>query len=821
MNLNPRRWFGRTARELAQVREEMRLLRDQREADQTRFKLREEHYARLLAGLTGSTAPGTPVPEHLTSDLAEIKLRESWPGWFNPSGFGNIINPLGQFYDGITPLLSTVPTLWDYTLNLGFYVTEAWLDILRMYARVWYAVTPQAQGVMRSKKDYVIHTGFDYQMQPKDGMRVAKDLPNIAQRIVDDFLTKNNWYETECDWHLRLSREGEVFPRLFERGSGITQVRTVEPWQVRGENTSPENMLGVLTRAGDRECVEAYRVTMSGSGTDAERVEAFEVPDEDDTAPPTYGRMTHFKVNTDKQVKRGVSDFVATQQLFRDLTRLMQNTQVGEALRQALVWIQETTGAANPLTEISGTTGTAPPTGFCFSSPGAWGPGQIPTMDVNLQMKPGPIGNCENARVALTLAYQALSTYFRVPEWMVSGTSDANFASSLTQESPLVRMAQSEQKLLKSKFGSVVMQALRIAEEQELLEPGSVDKLHLNVEATPLVVRDPKSETERNQILSGAGILSKKTWSVREDLERDTEKENLEEEAKEPPLTPPAPPMPGQPPAAPSNTPAAQYQRQTQQTAIRESWSEDEHPRDDEGRFVSAKDIRDASRDTGKADQLRSTVTDPKERAKLDALLSNAKPFAGKRRSAQAAEATAENKEFLGHAGTHAAEGEEHAHIVRSKLVTLLKSAPDEPWDEAQTKFDKARDQADHNAGVHWDEAKAKAEAQFRADYDDLTDAELQEVSDAFDEAKREVQDAYWKQAHEAKGFAEWLATNDYAERQGGLNNPRFRRDFEEASEAVGRAYRDAQAKVWDAVQKLRDAKGGKAKGFKLGRYFK
>jgi hypothetical protein len=47
-------------------------------------------------------------------------------------------------------------------------------------------------------------------------------------------------------------------------------------------------------------------------------------------------------------------------------------------------------------------------------------------------------------------------------------------------------------------------------------------------------------------------------------------------------------------------------------------WDESEHPRDDEGQFVSDGDLSSASGDSGKADELRKRVTKPEERKKLE-----------------------------------------------------------------------------------------------------------------------------------------------------------------------------------------------------------
>lgn len=49
-----------------------------------------------------------------------------------------------------------------------------------------------------------------------------------------------------------------------------------------------------------------------------------------------------------------------------------------------------------------------------------------------------------------------------------------------------------------------------------------------------------------------------------------------------------------------------------------ESWDESEHPRDDDGKFVSKSDIAAAKGDASKAEALRLRVTNPEQRAKLD-----------------------------------------------------------------------------------------------------------------------------------------------------------------------------------------------------------
>lgn len=56
------------------------------------------------------------------------------------------------------------------------------------------------------------------------------------------------------------------------------------------------------------------------------------------------------------------------------------------------------------------------------------------------------------------------------------------------------------------------------------------------------------------------------------------------------------------------------------------AFSEDDHPRNDRGQFVVKSDIDIAKSDPAKAEKLRATVTNPKERKKLDKLLGDSKP---------------------------------------------------------------------------------------------------------------------------------------------------------------------------------------------------
>ncbi len=118
---------------------------------------------------------------------------------------------------------------------------------------------------------------------------------------------------------------------------------------------------------------------------------------------------------------------------------------------------------------------------------------------------------------------------------MVSGESGTgSFAEALVQESPLVRMAQQEQKLLKNYYSCIIMKAMRMAEDAGVLPEGTCDKVELQVEAPPMVVRDMGKETQRNETLRKRNIISDRTWTNREDLDYEQEHANMEQDGDKP-----------------------------------------------------------------------------------------------------------------------------------------------------------------------------------------------------------------------------------------------------------------------------------------------
>jgi hypothetical protein len=478
-------------------------------------------FARKPASSLVESSKATAMSLEIERQAIEIRklkqsseIRESYSGYPLFPWFGGIAPATSALYNGIQGIGSAAPILFDPTLNQGIFFTQSMLDTIRAYARWFVAKTPQASGVIEAKTDYAVGTGNEYEIQAKPDERVGKEVLRTAQRISDGFCCVNQMFLTEVDWYKRWHIDGEVFYRLFPNSDGIARLRTVEPQCVREKDTSRANIFGVVTDEEDREETLGFSVTYTGIVSDAEFVPADE--------------MALLKRNTAKQVKRGLSDFFCLSSTFEDAMRLFRNSLQGESGRQAILYILETTNAANDLKQFGANDTPAGPGYTCNSADHMSGP-TVPVIDKNLQFKPVPPGASAAAVALLAEAWKALAVYFRVPTFMVSGGGDNSFAGGLLEQDPLIMMVRREQRVFAEFLSHLLRAVLRIAEEQGDLPSGTVDRLKIIVKNPSIITRDKAAETQRNSTLAAAHLLSPRTWSDREDLDYEAEQQSIAE----------------------------------------------------------------------------------------------------------------------------------------------------------------------------------------------------------------------------------------------------------------------------------------------------
>lgn len=494
------------------------------------------HKARsLLAGLFGRGRRPSPLPNepahqqrHHETMLARMdreRLLTEDTAYAPPF---DLVNPWAQFYDGFKILFPLFPARFDYRYSQNYiYLTQGQLDLFRSYARYLYETNVWADGALNGLADYVIGRGYDYYAQPRKHARADKGLLRMVNKHLEDVFNRAEWWELEREFYIRPQRDGDAFLRLFPQEDGITKMRAVEPEQVRYplKDSDPAWSFGILTDPDDKVEHLAYRIWYDASKPDGETVDASE--------------MVMFKNRMDRNVKRGISTFFNLQDLLGDADKLLRAGRQGEAVRQSIALVRQfamsnastvqALQAANQdytLPKYSPATTGASPT----ESVTQVQPGEIWDIPEGLEMQPGPVGNAQNLDLALQATLKAAAIKLRVPAWMLTGDVQANFAAALVAESPLTKRCEQDQFAHIKRYIGVAHKVLDIACRQGLLPEDTLDQVEVCAEGQPIAARDLKQETEICQVLYQNGLLSKRTWAAREDLDYDEEQANIANE---------------------------------------------------------------------------------------------------------------------------------------------------------------------------------------------------------------------------------------------------------------------------------------------------
>jgi len=426
-------------------------------------------------------------------------------------------------------------------------------------ARLLEGLCSTASNVLDVLSQFAIFTGFEYKVVSKapgerkpvkapieDG-EPAEPTPEDplvlkAQDVIDKFMLVNDWYSWECEIFRRSRRDGEAFLYLEpDPVTGLFLLRSIEPEQIKepqdtgsilsqlGVNSSMSWKYGILTPRDDTSRPEGYWVVSNYS--DAKNVGEY-IPAEE---------VVHIKTEwVDRCAKRGVSDFFSTANDIHSTRKLLRNLRESAAVQAAIAWIREhpegMTVSRPAVVDARSTTqsGTA--------TPAVRYDGAV-CLDVSHGMtyKGGPIGSsAQNSLIeVLQAALRAIGARWQIPEALVSGdSSNANLASALVAEAPFVRALQARQWHYKLAYEGIMRRVLEYAATTGQLGTATdtvLDRIDVTAEAPPVIPRKLAEETERNAILHAAGILSKQTWSAREDLDHEEEQGLLAEDPPEEP----------------------------------------------------------------------------------------------------------------------------------------------------------------------------------------------------------------------------------------------------------------------------------------------
>src|SRR5262245_22453184 len=343
-------------------------------------------------------------------------------------------------WPGAGPQVIGAADFWDrrYGHYWPFFRSEMELALYRQPARVLAGANSATIGLLYGTSHYLGCP--QYKCNSRRGKKAPPELLAACQDVVDTFLLAAAYaggerpgLEHEAFWSFAV--DGEFLACLEHDGYGRTRLRAVVPEQltqppdtdarewgygVYAEPESPDEPLGYNIRWGD---------------------------------DPVYDRaeyepedVLHWRNNVPRAVKRGLTDF-----RFDPYTCLSLSGKIREALGEAaaqqagIVGVRQHKGAS--ATQMGDFTSSRqsyrvrdPYTGR--ESSVEWKrPGRWEEVGENSNYVDGPsAGNVPNHVQVLSECHRAGGRRYSAPDWLVSGdTSSANFATSLTAESPFVR----------------------------------------------------------------------------------------------------------------------------------------------------------------------------------------------------------------------------------------------------------------------------------------------------------------------------------------------------------------------------------------------
>lgn len=443
-----------------------------------------------------------------------------------------------------------------------FIETEQDLAEMRTLSRYIVETNLYAKGLLEDLTNFVIGTGLQFLVKPKNDEDDSEALVKEVQKIVDEFV-EDNALSGELDREIfrRSRRDGETLLRVHHLGHGKSAVRIIEPeyliepgpkddllrfllsmnpnapyayeescWTF-GIHTSKQD---ILTRWG-------YFIEWEKGGRNWEYVPVSD--------------LIHIRENVDSNIKRGISDFFPVNDLLRKACKLLVAAIDGATMQASIGYIVEyengVTGAGIERMQAAGAdrTRTEPGTGRTqyikdFES------ARVLETPQGRKYNAGPLGSPQGPVYMQVLqgALRAIAARWSMPEHMISSdASNNNYASILEAGSPFKKAIEAAQAKFSKRMSQLVWVAVRNSVENGRLAGLGIGVhelqryLEIDVEGPTPEVAERKEETERNVELVNAGIMSPQTLAAREGLDFDTEQANSEDA----PATPGGPAEPG------------------------------------------------------------------------------------------------------------------------------------------------------------------------------------------------------------------------------------------------------------------------------------
>ena len=396
------------------------------------------------------------------------------------------------------------------------------LNRIRHVSRFLYERNPNANGGINGMGRYVIGSGSAQTVQSTSpDKEPPARLAKAIEALLDEFKKDNSFKVMEREIYRRYLIDGECFIRLTPTDDGITDAKFIEPDQIvppQGQSFEGPWSWGILTDPDRPGKPIKYNVRDYTNNTERAVDAQF---------------VFHLKRGSNLNQKRGLPALTACIDELQGGAKLRHASREGEKVRASIAYVRQ--HAQAPLSAVRG-----------LPSSSASGTIQVGAEEVVLQqivagtvqdipegleyLPPPPSPNSDASAVCIQLSLQATAAALECPYWLISGDSSASsYASSLTAESPFIKLVTGEQDVIGDYVDDVLTAVIEIAAEQERdnIPADVLDVIDLHVNYTVPVVRAKLEEAQRNEVLRLAKIKSPQTIAGEEGLDFDKEQANF------------------------------------------------------------------------------------------------------------------------------------------------------------------------------------------------------------------------------------------------------------------------------------------------------
>ena len=450
-------------------------------------------------------------------------------------GFGDVVSRRGYLDDG--------QGLSDFGLggasrisrpedkkqgdNYPHWRTETELSGIRGRSRFIAQTDEVAISALENLANYILGDGLTLRATPQRrhaNNPQAREAARVAQSLIDAFVADNEWTgDLERETFERWRRDGEFHLGLWEKQEKVEAILidpdfVTEPEKPRALEDYLRLDSGLDWKYGHASDwrnpgqAKGYFVSWFGDEVDW------------DFLPPE--RCVHAKLNVDREVKRGLSDFYSVEVNLEKAGKLLENTLIGASVQSAIAYIREhapgttsdgISSFVKNRADVSSTTST--PNGSRTRNGRRINPGTVVDVKGGAKYHAGPLGQARsNSYIDLVqAALRLVGVRWQMPEYLISGdASNGNFASVLVAEAPFTKSSGSKQATFSRSVVSMLWKILGVYSRAGVLPPMSRLRkwLDLTANGPEIAVRDRLEDHTIRKEENAAGILSLDTWST-------------------------------------------------------------------------------------------------------------------------------------------------------------------------------------------------------------------------------------------------------------------------------------------------------------------